>query len=170
MLSLLLMTWVADIGGLFFGGLFGKRPFAQSISPKKTVEGIYGAWGLCLTAAVLMYFVRDLWHTYLFDNIWVDLPLLDYFIIGNVVGILAILSDLIESFLKRCGNVKVLTHFDLTWLGLRKCPSRPWRIFWQSGLYSPADSFRLLVHVYIPSEHHDRAEHWLFERDKLLYP
>ena len=39
--------------------------------------------------------------------IWLKLDLKDYLIIGFATGILAILSDLVESFLKRCADVKV---------------------------------------------------------------
>jgi CDP-diglyceride synthetase len=49
--------------------------------------------------------------SYLFDQIWMMLPLKDYLIIGAVTGFLAVVSDLFESFLKRCAGVKV-THFQ----------------------------------------------------------
>ena len=38
-----LITQWSDFGGLIFGSNFGKTPFAQSISPSKTLEGVYGA-------------------------------------------------------------------------------------------------------------------------------
>jgi CDP-diglyceride synthetase len=53
----LCLSWQADNGGLFIGNLLGKRPFAQSISPKKTVEGIIGAWVLCFLSAIFMWYV-----------------------------------------------------------------------------------------------------------------
>lgn len=51
------LSWQADNGGLLFGSLFGKRPFAHGISPKKTVEGIVGALFLCIASSVIMHFV-----------------------------------------------------------------------------------------------------------------
>lgn len=43
----------------------GKRPFAQSISPKKTTEGIIGAFALCFFSAILMWIIAQ----YSFINI-----------------------------------------------------------------------------------------------------
>ena len=51
------LSWQADNGGLLFGSLFGKNPFAHGISPKKTREGIIGAIILCITSAVVMHYV-----------------------------------------------------------------------------------------------------------------
>ncbi len=53
------LSWQADNGGLLFGSLMGKRPFAHGISPKKTQEGILGAIFLCIGSSVFMYFVAQ---------------------------------------------------------------------------------------------------------------
>lgn len=43
---LLVFMWSAqmsDVGGIFFGKFFGKNSFANTISPSKTWEGVFGA-------------------------------------------------------------------------------------------------------------------------------
>jgi CDP-diglyceride synthetase len=41
------------------------------------------------------------------DVLYLKLDLQDYLLLGAGCGVLAILSDLLESFFKRCANVKV---------------------------------------------------------------
>jgi CDP-diglyceride synthetase len=53
------LSWQADNGGLLFGNLFGKRPFAHGISPKKTQEGIIGAIVLCVASSQLIWFLSQ---------------------------------------------------------------------------------------------------------------
>ncbi|CDW89544.1 phosphatidate cytidylyltransferase [Stylonychia lemnae] len=101
------LAWQADNGGLFFGSAFGSRPFAQSLSPKKTREGIIGAFFLCFVSSLLMWVIAH----YISDFLYVKIGLLDYAIIGAVSGVLAVLSDLTESFMKRCANVKDSSSF-----------------------------------------------------------
>jgi len=42
------LSQTSDAGGYFFGNKWGKTPFAKSISPNKTMEGICG----CFTVPV----------------------------------------------------------------------------------------------------------------------
>lgn len=46
-------AWQTDNGGLFFGKAFGKRKLAPAISPKKTMEGLFGAFFLSFATAML---------------------------------------------------------------------------------------------------------------------
>ena len=87
-----IVTWSTDIGAYFAGRNFGKRKLAPSISPNKTVEGLYGGIG----AATL------------FGGAWVLAMGL-----GNPLLVLAPLlaasaqgGDLFESWMKRRAGVK----------------------------------------------------------------
>ena len=92
-----IVTWSTDIGAYFAGRKFGKRKLAPSISPKKTVEGLYGG---IAAAAVL-------------GGAWVlamglAKPLL---IAAPLFAIAAQGGDLFESALKRRAGVKDSSNF-----------------------------------------------------------
>jgi phosphatidate cytidylyltransferase len=92
-----IVTWSTDIGAYFAGRKFGKRKLAPSISPKKTVEGLYGG---IAAAAVL-------------GGAWVlamglAKPLL---IAAPLFAIAAQGGDLFESALKRRARVKDSSNF-----------------------------------------------------------
>ncbi len=87
-----IVIWSTDIGAYFAGRKFGKRKLAPSISPKKTVEGLYGG----IAAAAL------------FGGAWVvamglGKPLLAA---APLFAIAAQAGDLFESGLKRRAGVK----------------------------------------------------------------
>jgi phosphatidate cytidylyltransferase len=87
-----LVTWSTDIGAYFAGRRFGRRKLAPSISPGKTVEGLYGG----IAAATLI------------GGAWVlgtglGLPLL---ILAPLFALAAQGGDLFESSLKRRAGVK----------------------------------------------------------------
>jgi phosphatidate cytidylyltransferase len=88
----LLVTWSTDIGAYFAGRRFGRRKLAPSISPGKTVEGLYGG----IAAATLV------------GGAWVlanglGLPLL---ILAPILALAAQGGDLFESSMKRRAGVK----------------------------------------------------------------
>ena len=87
-----LVTWSTDIGAYFVGRSFGRRKLAPSISPGKTVEGLYGG----IAAATLI------------GGAWVlgtglGRPLLA---LAPVLAIAAQGGDLFESRMKRRAGVK----------------------------------------------------------------
>jgi phosphatidate cytidylyltransferase len=45
----------SDVGGIFAGKFFGKDHFAKSISPAKTMQGIYGAVILPVIISLIFY-------------------------------------------------------------------------------------------------------------------
>jgi phosphatidate cytidylyltransferase len=87
-----IVTWSTDIGAYFAGRKFGKRKLAPSISPKKTVEGLYGG----IAAAALL---GGAWVL----AIGLAKPLL---VAAPLFAIAAQGGDLFESALKRRAGVK----------------------------------------------------------------
>jgi phosphatidate cytidylyltransferase len=87
-----IVTWSTDIGAYFIGRAIGRKKLAPSISPGKTVEGLYGG----IAAAALI------------GGAWVfamalPRPLL---ILAPALAIAAQAGDLFESWMKRRAGVK----------------------------------------------------------------
>ncbi|MBS0615095.1 MAG: CDP-archaeol synthase [Verrucomicrobia bacterium] len=98
---LITVTKVTDIGGYFAGKLWGSRPLARQLSPKKTVEGAIGGFVSAVLLSVIysllsQAFSMSSFHLGLIHAIW----------IGMVIGVLAQIGDLAESLLKRDAVVK----------------------------------------------------------------
>jgi phosphatidate cytidylyltransferase len=95
-LSLLLwvfiVTWSTDIGAYFAGRRFGRRKLAPSISPNKTVEGLWGG----VAAA------------FLFGAVWVLVTELNpaRIVLAPLFAVAAQGGDLFESRMKRQAGVK----------------------------------------------------------------
>ena len=96
LLLALLGTWAADAGAFFAGITWGKRPLAPAISPNKTVEGFVG--GLILTVAVTV----AAGHL-LLPQVFSIGPAV---ILGVLIGVVAPIGDLLESFIKRSLGAK----------------------------------------------------------------
>jgi phosphatidate cytidylyltransferase len=92
LLWVFLVTWSTDIGAYFVGRKFGRRKLAPSISPGKTVEGLYG--GMLIAALV-----GGSWAL-AFKLPWALLPLAPLFALAAQAG------DLFESGMKRRAGVK----------------------------------------------------------------
>jgi phosphatidate cytidylyltransferase len=100
----LLCSWACDITAFFVGRAWGKARLAPRISPAKSVEGaIGGLIGSVLTAIVLGLIGEWLTPTFGGDPVG-TLHLLRLGGLGLVIGVCAIVGDLVESFIKRqCG-------------------------------------------------------------------
>jgi len=87
-----IVTWATDIGAYFAGRRFGKRKLAPSISPNKTVEGLYGG----IAAATL------------FGGAWALATQLGVALLAlaPILAVAAQAGDLFESGLKRRAGVK----------------------------------------------------------------
>jgi phosphatidate cytidylyltransferase len=87
-----LVTWSTDIGAYFAGRRFGRRKLAPSISPGKTVEGLYGG----IAGATL---IGGAWTLGMHLGVAL-LPLAPIFALAAQGG------DLFESRMKRQAGVK----------------------------------------------------------------
>lgn len=94
-------TWVGDASALFAGTAWGKKRLAPSISPNKSWVGFWATLIGASVAAVLWMVVAQ-----------ARLPGLDLVgfpvvaLIGTLLGVAAVLGDLVESLLKREAGVK----------------------------------------------------------------
>ena len=91
---LFIATWSSDTFAYFVGTAFGSHKLAQSISPKKSVEGFLGA--IIGTTAM----------TVLVGSILFSFPLIKMAVLGFLLAIIATLGDLVESALKRFTGIK----------------------------------------------------------------
>jgi phosphatidate cytidylyltransferase len=94
-------TWIGDAAAFFAGKAWGKRRLAPSISPKKSWAGaVAGVTGAAAGAAVWYLVTVDLLPAGPFRGI------VEVALVGGVLGVAAILGDLVESALKRDAGVK----------------------------------------------------------------
>ena len=85
---------LVDIAAYFVGSSIGRRHFAPTISPKKTIEGLVGGTFMALVAgAAASFFVEA-----------IDLP--TGLVLGAVIAVVAPLGDLAVSVIKRSLNIK----------------------------------------------------------------
>lgn len=93
LISLLIVTWINDIGAYLVGTYLGKNKIFPKISPKKTIEGSIGGIIFSITA------------TFALKN-WLNLTFNELILLGLIIAIIAQIGDLFESVLKRGSGVK----------------------------------------------------------------
>jgi phosphatidate cytidylyltransferase len=92
---LMLTVIVSDTSQYYTGRLFGRRPLAPAVSPKKTVEGAVGG----LVVGTALFAVAGMW--------WLPaVPVAFRLLLGLTLVALGIAGDLFESMLKRSARVK----------------------------------------------------------------
>ena len=94
-LLLIATVVVSDSAQLYTGRLFGRRPLAPTISPKKTIEGAAGG---AVIATLFMAAVGPVWLP--------SAGRLPLALLGVAIVALGICGDLFESRLKRVAGVK----------------------------------------------------------------
>lgn len=87
-----LVTWATDVGAYLVGSIWGRTKLAPAISPKKTVEGLYGGIAAATLVAGAWAFLVGLPH-------WLLL-------LAPLFAIAAQAGDLFESGMKRRAGVK----------------------------------------------------------------
>ena len=92
---LMLTVIVSDTAQYYTGRLFGRRPLAPTISPKKTIEGAIGGF---LFGTILLAVAGRWWLP--------AVPLAIRVALGATIVVLGIVGDLFESMLKRSAGVK----------------------------------------------------------------
>ncbi len=97
---LLAIVWIMDSAAYFAGRLWGKRPLASQISPKKTIEGLLGA----LLVVMVLSLPLVLWVNPYKQAPWAWLLLI------LITAVVSVLGDLVESMAKRIYAVKDSGH------------------------------------------------------------
>jgi phosphatidate cytidylyltransferase len=87
-----IVTWATDIGAYFAGRSLGKRKLAPTISPNKTVEGLFGGMVAATLLAGAWALANDLGSALL--------------ALAPVLAVAAQAGDLFESGMKRRAGVK----------------------------------------------------------------
>ena len=97
-LWLILITWLTDLGGYFFGKLFG-GPKLTKISPNKTWAGAIGS--IILSQFAFLIFFLDINYKF---NFYIFYSQLFLSIIGQI-------GDILMSYIKRINNKKDTSNF-----------------------------------------------------------
>lgn len=96
-------AWCSDAMAYFIGSAFGRHKLAPSVSPKKSVEGMFGgmAGGIIgmLIYGIILNFCK------------IDVPWLVFIAVGFFGSILGLLGDLFLSYIKRECKIKDFGNF-----------------------------------------------------------
>ena len=107
LLTFALIVWIADVAAYFVGKSIGRHKLAPSISPGKTIEGAIGG----MIGVALYYFAWQMlagqaaarghdWARELLSQSWL------LFAMFLLLGVLSVLGDLFESWMKRGVGMK----------------------------------------------------------------
>ena len=94
-LCFMVSVWAADVGAYFVGKRFGKTKLAPTVSPGKTIEGMFGGIALVLLVYVPVLF-------YFFDY----KPALLLLLTLVITALVSVGGDLFESKMKRYADIK----------------------------------------------------------------
>lgn len=97
-IDVMLGTFLGDTGAYLGGRLFGRRLLAPTISPKKTVEGLFCG----MLVAIVAVFIAGLYQPWLTQG--------DALGLGIAIAVLGPVGDLFESLVKRDAGAKDTGH------------------------------------------------------------
>ncbi len=89
-------VWIADSAAYYIGTHFGKNKLYPAVSPHKTIEGAFGNVLGGAAGAAIMKIIFNI-------N---DIPAMRAVSVGAILGVAALIGDLIESMFKRDAGVK----------------------------------------------------------------
>lgn len=98
----LLMAWMSDTGAYFVGTFLGKHKLCPKLSPKKTVEGLFGGIATSLLISVLAGVCYQAW-------VLKDAAQISYggvLLLALICAPLSVMGDLAASLVKRVCGVK----------------------------------------------------------------
>jgi phosphatidate cytidylyltransferase len=98
LLYFVLITKFSDTGAYTVGSLFGKHKMIPRISPGKTWEGFAGAILVSMLASVIF--------VHFFGTKMAGMNFTHAIILGTILGLAAVVGDLIESLFKREAGIK----------------------------------------------------------------
>ncbi len=101
-------AWLTDSGAYFVGRAFGKHKLAPSISPNKTIEGVFGG----ITFNVVSFFLLSLAFTYIWglSGVKMEVNYFRVFLVSLLSAGASIVGDLSASIIKRQCGVKDFGH------------------------------------------------------------
>ncbi len=98
-IDVMLGTFLGDTGAYLGGRLFGRRPLAPSISPNKTVEGLFCGMLVAVVAVYIAGLYQQSWLTHG-----------QALLLGLAIAVLGPIGDLFESLVKRDAGAKDAGH------------------------------------------------------------
>ncbi|MEI7831062.1 MAG: phosphatidate cytidylyltransferase [Prolixibacteraceae bacterium] len=94
LISLFFLIWSFDSGAYLFGVAFGKHRLFERISPKKSWEGFFGGWFLCIIFGIAL------------QRIFQKYDITFMILLATIVTISGTFGDLVESMIKRNLGIK----------------------------------------------------------------
>lgn len=102
-------AWGSDTGAYFAGRFLGKKKLAPVISPKKTIEGVYGGVCGCLFFVALVTVIYSSvcsFYDNSFELLSYDMFYIKLAIISMSGSLIGVCGDLLASVVKRQCNIK----------------------------------------------------------------